>query len=97
MNKTRGLRRETARKFYSRTKQAKRGKLASAKSLRSTRKFSKASRCSTGDAGEEDLIYIYVRNESGRHEKEDANLVWARKHKNVSRNEGNIIPETLVT
>lgn len=92
MNKTRGLRRETARKFYSRTKQAKRGKLASAKSLRSTRKFSKASRCSTGDAGEEDLIY--VRNESGRHEKEDANLVWARKHKNVSRN---IIPETLVT
>lgn len=51
-------------------------------------------------AGEEwKVLYIYVRNESERlwHEKENANLVWARKHKNVSRNEGNIIPETLVT
>lgn len=95
MNKTRG---ETARNFYRRTKRAKRAKLASAKSLRSTRKFSKASRCSTGQ-GKSGRSYIYVRNESERpwHEKEDANLVWARKHKNVSRNEGNIIPETLVT
>lgn len=51
-------------------------------------------------AGEEwKILYIYVRNESERpwHEKEDANLVWTRKHKNVSKNEGNIIPETLVT
>lgn len=35
-------------------------------------------------AGEEwKVLYIYVRNESERpwHEKEDANLVWARKHK----------------
>lgn len=50
-----------------------------------------------GCRGRRSYIYIYVRNESGRHEKEDANLVWARKYKNVSRNEGNIIPETLVT